>query len=159
VNFNVPNQWGSTGRPVLETVNVPILTYTIVYPGGDTQVVGNLEYRIPLAGPVSMTLFADGGVNGILRRSQLKLDPTGLEQLRRLFPIPSLRASLELARASNSAPRPSPGFEFVVLLPFVQPPFRLYWAVNPTLYANTFSAPRSPFHLPADFISSLPPLV
>jgi len=159
VNFNVPNQWGSTGRPVLETVNVPILTYTIVYPGGDTQVVGNLEYRIPLAGPVSMTLFADGGVNGILRRSQLKLDPTGLEQLRRQFPNASLSDSLELAPGSNFAPRTSTGIEFVVQLPIVQAPFRIYWAVNPTLYAHTVSAPRSTFQLPADFISSLPPLV
>jgi len=159
VNFNVPNQWGRTGQPVLQTVNVPILTYTIVYPGGDTQVVGNLEYRIPLAGPVSMTLFADGGVNGILRRNQLKLDPTGLEQLRRQFPNASLSDSLELAPGSNFAPRTSTGVEFVVQLPIVQAPFRIYWAVNPTLYAHTVAAPRSNFQLPADFISSLPPLV
>jgi len=159
VTFNVPNQFGSNGQVGTQTVNVPLLTYTIVYPGGDTQVVGNLEYRIPLAGPVSMTLFADGGVNGILRRSQLKLDPSGLEQLRRQFPNASLSDSLELAPGSNFAPRTSTGIEFVVQLPIVQAPFRIYWAVNPTLYAHTVTAPKSTFQLPADFISSLPPLV
>ena len=159
VTFNVPNRWGSTGQPALQTVNVPLLTYTIVYPGGDTQVIGNLEYRIPLAGPVSMTLFADGGVNGILRRSQLKLDPTGLEQLRRQFPNASLSDSLELAPGSNFAPRTSTGVEFVVQLPIVQAPFRIYWAVNPTLYAHTVTAPPSTFQLPADYVNSLPPLV
>jgi outer membrane protein insertion porin family len=159
VTFNVPNQLGSNGLAGTQTVNVPLLTYTIVYPGGDTQVVGNLEYRIPLAGPVSMTLFADGGVNGILRRSQLKLDPTGLEQLRRQFPNASISDSLELAPGSNFAPRTSAGIEFVVQLPIVQAPFRIYWAVNPTLYAHTVTAPKSTFQLPADYINSLPPLV
>lgn len=159
VTFNVPNQLGSAGQVGRQTVNVPLLTYTIVYPGGDTQVVGNLEYRIPLAGPVSMTLFADGGVNGILRRSQLKLDPTGLEQLRRQFPNASVSDSLELAPGSNFAPRTSTGIEFVVHLPIVQAPFRIYWALNPTLYAHTVTAPKSTFQLPADYINSLPPLV
>jgi outer membrane protein insertion porin family len=159
VSFNVPNQWASNGQAGTQTVNVPLLTYTIVYPGGDTQVVGNLEYRIPLAGPVSMTLFADGGVNGILRRSQLKLDPTGLEQLRRQFPNATLSDSLELAPGSNFAPRTSTGVEFVVQLPIVQAPFRIYWAVNPTLYAHTVTAPQSTYQLPADYINSLPPLV
>ena len=159
INFNLPNQWGSDGQAASQTVNVPLLTYTIVYPGGDSQVVGNVEYRIPLAGPVSMTLFADAGVNGILRRSQLKLDPTGLAQLRRQFPNASLSGSLELAPGSNFAPRTSTGVEFVVQLPIVQAPFRIYWAVNPTLYAHTVTAPKSTYQLPADYISSLPPLV
>src|SRR5579864_6330317 len=86
ITYNDPNQLNGGGTPISRTIGVPILTYTIVYPGGDTQVLGNAEYRIPLAGPVSMSLFFDAGVNGILRRSQLKLDPAGFDQLKTTFP-------------------------------------------------------------------------
>jgi outer membrane protein insertion porin family len=89
----------------------------------------------------------------------LKLDPTGLAQLRRQFPNASLSDSLELAPGSNFAPRTSTGVEFVVQLPIVQAPLRIYWAINPTLYAHTVTAPKSTYQLPADYISSLPPLV
>ena len=54
VSFSDPNQLSGTGQPVTRTIGVPLLSYTIVYPGGDTQIIGNVEYRIPLAGPVSM---------------------------------------------------------------------------------------------------------
>ena len=157
VTFNDPNQLGGTGQPISRTIGVPLLTYTIVYPGGDTQIIGNAEYRIPLAGPVSMSLFFDGGVNGILRRSQLKLDPSGYDQLQTTFPNISISNSLQLASGSNFAPRTSTGVEFIVQLPIVQAPFRVYWAFNPTLYSHVVSAPASSFYLSDTFKNSLPP--
>jgi outer membrane protein insertion porin family len=155
VSFNAPN----STAPATKTVPVPVLTNTIVYPGGDTQVVGNIEYRIPLAGPVSMSLFADVGVNGILRRSQLRLDSTGLEQLRTEFSGLKIGDTLQLAPGSNFLPRTSTGVEFVVHLPILQAPFRIYWAFNPTIYSQTVTAPKGYFQLPTDYINSLPPLV
>jgi outer membrane protein insertion porin family len=159
VSFQLPNTLSGTGSPLTRTLSVPLLTYTIVYPGGDTQIVGNAEYRIPLAGPVSMALFADFGVNGILRRSQLNLDPSGYSQLQSQFPNVSLSRSIVLAPGSNFSPRTSTGVEFVVRLPIVQAPFRLYWAVNPTLYSQQVTAPGGTFYLTDAVRNSLPPNV
>jgi len=157
VSFSDPNQLSGTGQPVTRTIGVPLLSYTIVYPGGDTQIIGNVEYRIPLAGPVSMSLFFDGGVNGILRRSQLKLDADGFNQLQTTFPNVSISNSLQLAPGSNFAPRTSTGVEFIVQLPIVQAPFRVYWAFNPTLYSHVVTAPSNAFYLSDTFKNSLPP--
>jgi outer membrane protein insertion porin family len=157
LSFSDPNQLGGTGTPITRSIGVPLLTYTIVYPGADTQIIGNAEYRIPLAGPVSMSLFFDAGLNGIIRRSQLKLDTGGYEQLQTTFPNRTISSSLQLAPGSNFAPRTSTGIEFVVQLPIVQAPFRVYWAFNPTLYSHTVTAPASSFYLSDTFKNSLPP--
>ena len=47
----------------------------MIFPGGDTQGVGNFEYRIPIVGPVTLALFSDAGMNKILRPSQLTMNP------------------------------------------------------------------------------------
>jgi outer membrane protein insertion porin family len=159
VTFNVPNSLSGSGTPISRTIGVPLLTYTIVYPGGDTQAIGNAEYRIPLVGPVSMSLFLDAGINGILRKSQLRLDSAGLAQLRSQFPNTSIGSSLQLAPGSNFAPRTSTGVEFIVQLPILQAPFRVYWAFNPSLYAHTVIAPNGTFYLSNTFKNSLPPNV
>lgn len=156
-SYYEPTQLDGTGSPSLKTITVPMLTYTIVYPGGDTQLVGNAEYRIPLAGPISMALFADAGVNGILRRNQLRLDAGGLSQLRSEFPNSNIGSSLQLLPGSNFAPRTSTGVEVVVQLPIVQAPFRVYWAYNPTLYSRTITAPASEYYLKDALRNSLPP--
>lgn len=159
VTFNIPNNLNGSGLPASRTIGVPLLTNTIVYPGGDTQAVGNAEYRIPLVGPVSMSLFFDAGINGILRKSQLKLDSAGLAQLRSQFPNTSISSALQLAPGSNFAPRTSLGVELVVQLPIVQAPFRIYWAFNPTRYSHTVTAPLGTFYLSDAFKNSLPPNV
>jgi outer membrane protein insertion porin family len=159
VTFNVPNNLNGSGSPISRTIGVPLLTNTIVYPGGDTQAVGNAEYRIPLVGPVSMSLFFDAGINGILRKSQLRLDAAGLAQLRSQFPNTSINSNLQLAPGSNFAPRTSTGVEFIVQLPILQAPFRIYWAFNPTVYSQTVTAPSGTFYLSDAFKNSLPPNV
>src|SRR6266851_867352 len=159
VAFNVPNNLNDSGLPISRTIGVPLLTNTIVYPGGDTQAVGNAEYRIPLVGPVSMSLFFDAGINGILRKSQLRLEESGLAQLRSQFPNTSINSTLQLAPGSNFAPRTSTGVEFIVQLPILQAPFRIYWAFNPNLYSHTVTAPNGTFYLSDAFKNSLPPNV
>src|SRR5205085_7131909 len=54
-------------------VTIPLPIYRITFPGGDTSMVSNVEYRIPLVGPVTLAIFADTGLNFALRSSQLKI--------------------------------------------------------------------------------------
>ncbi len=109
---------------------VPVLTYVATLPGGDVQTAGNVEYRIPIVGPVTAALFFDGGTDGIARPSALKLDPTGFANLTQQFPGANLKQQLSIAPNTNFRLRGSTGVEFVVQLPIVQAPFRVYYAYN-----------------------------
>jgi outer membrane protein insertion porin family len=125
-----PTSLDAGGNPRLRSLQIPVLTYQITFPGGDLQGVGNLEYRIPLVGPVSMALFLDAGSNGIVKRSGLQLNASGLQDLQNSFPAANLKGQLPLASGTNFKLRSSSGIEFVVQLPIVQAPFRLYYAYN-----------------------------
>ncbi|PYT60674.1 MAG: hypothetical protein DMG46_06910, partial [Acidobacteria bacterium] len=125
------------GQPTPRTVSVPVLGYTITFPGGDTQGYGNVEYRIPIIGNTFQTvLFFDGGTNGILRKGALRLDPTGFDNLNTSFPSAVTSGALDANRQLGIAPntnfrlRGSTGIEFVVQLPIIQAPFRVYYAYN-----------------------------
>jgi outer membrane protein insertion porin family len=123
------------GQPTQRTFNVPVLGYTISFPGGDMQSYGNFEYRIPIVGHyVTAGLFLDGGTNGILRQNALRLDPTGFTNLTTQFPnAPTdigLTRQLSIAQGTNFRLRGSTGIEFVVQLPIIQAPFRIYYAYN-----------------------------
>jgi len=123
------------------TLNVPVLVKTITFPGGDTQGVINLEYRIPIAGPVAMSLFNDIGTVGVLRKDALRLDPTGVENINRQFQLANQQAALQIAPGTNWKPRDSVGIEFIVNLPIVQAPFRIYYAYNPLRIHTILYAP------------------
>ncbi len=128
-------------RGGLGSLNVPLVVNTIVFPGGDIEGVGNLEYRIPIAGPVSVTLFADVGTTGVVDKGALRLDPTGVANINSQFPLVNQQAQLQLAPGSNFRPRASTGIEFNINLPIVQAPFRIYWAYNPVRFHQTIVAP------------------
>src|SRR6267143_732582 len=124
-----------SGGPSPRTVSVPVLGYTITFPGGDTQGFGNVEYRIPIVGStVQAVLFFDGGTNGILRKNALQLDKTGFTNLTTQFPTVQqdihLGRQLGIAPGTNFRLRGSTGIEFVVQLPIIQAPFRVYYAYN-----------------------------
>jgi outer membrane protein insertion porin family len=123
------------------SLNVPLVVNTIVFPGGDIQGVGNLEYRIPIAGPVAVTLFADAGTTGILNKGALRLDPTGVTNINSQFPLANEQAQLQIAPNTNFRLRVSTGIEVNVNLPIVQAPFRIYWAYNPLRVHETIVAP------------------
>src|SRR5438445_11868597 len=60
------------GQPTPRTVSVPVLGYTITFPGGDTQGYGNVEYRIPIIGITFQTVMCfDVGYHGIQRNGEL----------------------------------------------------------------------------------------
>ena len=128
-------------RGVVGSLNVPLVVNTIVFPGGDVQGVANFEYRIPIAGPVAATLFADVGSVGILNKGALRLDPTGIANINSQFPLLNQQAQLQIAPGTNFHPRASTGIEFNINLPIVQAPFRIYWAYNPVRFHQTIVAP------------------
>jgi outer membrane protein insertion porin family len=74
------------GQQGFSPVTQQIPVYQLIFPGGDTQVVTNFEYRIPIVGPVILAAFFDAGLNKISRPGQLKLNPTRVDELNNIFP-------------------------------------------------------------------------
>ncbi|MBI3483792.1 MAG: outer membrane protein assembly factor BamA, partial [Acidobacteria bacterium] len=158
ISFLDPQQLDAQGNPIRRFLPpVPVLDYVATTPGGDTQWVSNLEYRVPIVGPVSMSLFIDTGLNGIARKSQLQLDPKGVQSLRQQFPNTTINNRLDIASGSNFKFRSSAGLEFVVQLPVVNAPFRIYWAYNFLRYTDSVIEPKGDFYLSDDVRRSLPP--
>ena len=148
------------GQPTPRTISVPVLGYTISFPGGDTQAYGNLEYRIPIVGPVQAVLFFDGGTTGIFRKNALRLDPTGFGSLETQFPqattLAGLKQQLSIAPGTNFRPRASTGIEFVVQLPIIQAPFRIYYAYNINRLHSQIAAPAD-FINPSEYCDKIGP--
>jgi outer membrane protein insertion porin family len=100
---------------------------------------------------VSMDVFNDFGLNGVLRQSQLGLDPAALATLNQQFPnqdFPHLNVSpnLPIATGTNFRPHTSAGIEFVVFLPIVNAPFRFYYAYNYLRLNHTIVPPNGAYY-------------
>ena len=108
-------------------------SYQVTFPGGDTNIVGNFEYRIPLVGPVTLALFADAGIDKLLFPSQLHLNSGRLDQLNQEFPQAGFTGTAYIQPGSQKL-RSSVGLELQVLMPVVNAPFRVYWAYNPNRF-------------------------
>jgi outer membrane protein insertion porin family len=121
-------------------VSVPIPTYQIITPGGDTQVVSNLEYRIPLFGPLTLAPFFDVGMNKIMYTSQLRVNSDEVNSLNDQFPSAGFNDNVLIAPGTQAI-RTSVGLELSVVLPIVQAPFRIYWAYNPTTVEQILQPP------------------
>ena len=159
VDFTLTNPDGTAvlkdpNNPRQGAITIPLPVHRIIFPGGDTSLVGNLEYRIPLVGPVTLAPFVDLGIDAIMRPSQLQINADQLNTLNTTaFGCPALDASLncvggvsqafgkelKIVSASNWLPRVSTGLELQVIMPVVNAPFRIYWAINP-LRLDTFSS-------------------
>ncbi|HWQ55621.1 MAG TPA: outer membrane protein assembly factor BamA [Bryobacteraceae bacterium] len=120
------------------TQRVPI--YQAIYPGGDTQIVGNFEYRIPIVGPVNLAFFTDVGLNKILLTNQLKMDVSRTSELNDLFPQAGFDGRPRIGPGTQK-PRMSTGIELQVMLPVVNAPFRIYWAYNPLIVREYVQPP------------------
>jgi len=146
------------GVPTLQNVTETVPAYQIIFPGGDTQVVTNLEYRIPIFGPVTAALFVDAGDNRILLPSQLTMNPTEVSLLNAQYPQAAFNGKVVLAPGTEKV-RMSTGIEIQVVLPVVQAPFRVYWAYNPIRVEQNLQPPvvadRSFFPNNATFLNSL----
>jgi outer membrane protein insertion porin family len=143
-----------TSVPV--TMTVP--RYQLITPGGDTQVVGNFEYRIPIVGPVTLAVFTDAGLNKILRPSQLTMDPSRVLDLNNQFPQAGFDGKVRIAPGTERI-RVSTGLELQVMLPVVNAPFRLYWAYNPSVVREYLQPPivadRASFPNQQTFLNSV----
>jgi len=149
-----------TGSPVLgingSPVPIPTVTYQTSFPGGDTEFVGNLEYRIPVAPHVSLSIFGDAGATGALRQDQLQLNDAAYTTLSQQFAsTANISRNLQFQPGTNFKPRTSAGLEVVVQLPIVQAPFRLYWAYNFSRMAEIITAPPTLFPGPTTTLSDL----
>jgi outer membrane protein insertion porin family len=138
------------------TQNIPI--YQFISPGGDTSVVTNFEYRIPIFGPVWLAAFLDAGVNRLSRPGQLKINETRIDALNDLFPEAGFGPQARLLTASQAI-RSSTGLELQVLMPVVNAPFRIYWAYNPNIFSTVVQPPiatdRSTFPNQQSFVNSI----
>jgi outer membrane protein insertion porin family len=133
----VVNADGSIGsRAVTQTVP----TYQFTYAGGDTAVVFNYEYRIPIVGPVTLAPFFDAGVNRLTLPNQLGLNPERIAQLNALFPQSDFGKRAYIVPGTQK-PRVSAGLELQVLMPVVNAPFRLYWAYNLSTFNGSIQPP------------------
>ena len=150
VLFNLTNPDGTTvprdpTNPNLGPVQIPLPVYRLVSIGGDTSFTSNVEYRIPIAGPVSLHIFNDFGLTMNTLASQLQQSPLGQTTVTSpLYGCPVLINGactggqqvkfpflLKTVPGTNFVPRMSTGAEIAVLLPIVNAPFRLYYAYNP----------------------------
>ena len=128
------------GVPTLTPVTMTIPSYQLSFPGGDTNVQGNLEYRIPIVGPITLALFLDAGIDKLALPSQLKLNPGRVTQLNSEFPEAGFDGRAYIAPGTQKI-RASTGLELQVLMPVVNAPFRVYWAYNPLLFRGYLQPP------------------
>ena len=160
---NLTNPDGSTvlkdpSNPRLGPYQVPIPIASIVQPGGDLSLFGNVEYRISIVGPVTLAPFMDMGIDPIVRSSQLRINPGQLSDINNTpFGCPVLdialnciggekltfSGNLKPVAGSNWTPRMSTGLELQVMLPVINAPFRIYWAYNPLRLDSTATAPTA----------------
>ncbi len=68
-------------NPLRGTYNIQVPVSQITFPGGDAELVANLEYRITIAGPVALAPFLDVGIDPIVRQSQLRINSGQLTSL------------------------------------------------------------------------------
>ncbi len=125
-----------TGNPVNRLFD------DIVYVGGDTQAVMNLEYRIPIVGPITLAPFLDLGNSWVINRKQLQRELVDGEGNRRL-------EGVQFLPGTNSGIRASTGVEVNVVMPVLNAPFRLIFAYNPFRIDRGYIGPvtGSPFFI------------
>jgi outer membrane protein insertion porin family len=128
VTYLDPTRLNQAGQPTAVALSVPTLEFIPTRPGGDLKAYSNLEYRIPIAGPVELDMFHDAGINGILRNSELALDPSAVALLQENFPNAPTRP--QIISGTNFRPHTSVGLQLVVQLPIIGAPVRIYYAYN-----------------------------
>jgi outer membrane protein insertion porin family len=148
----------SGGSVVSSPVTMTVPSYQLITPGGDTQMLVNFEYRIPIVGPVILAPFFDAGVDKILRAGQLTMVDTRVNDLNASFPQAGFDGRVKIAPGTQKW-RASTGLELQVMLPVVNAPFRLYWAYNPSVVREYLQPPivadRSSFPNAATFANSV----
>ncbi len=148
----------SNGNAVWTNATMTIPIYQAIPIGGDTQMIGNFEYRIPIFGPVTLAAFFDAGWDRVTMPSQLTVSDSRLQQLNQQFPWAGFTNEIKIAPGTQRL-RTSTGLELQVILPVVNAPFRIYYAYNPTIYNGPVQQPivvdRSMFPNTATYFSAV----
>jgi outer membrane protein insertion porin family len=144
-----------SGAPIIDpttggtfTDNVPVYSSFITPVGGDTQVIYNIEYRIPIVGPVTLAPFFDIGRSWVWKKSQLRLAPTAVTNLYKFengaFRPMQPGEPVDLVPGTDKA-RATTGVELQVVLPVINAPFRLIFGYNPLRYEDVIVRPEGGF--------------
>ena len=165
VNFPLTNPDGSSvpvdpSNSRRGNVTIPIPVYQLIYTGGDTSLVSNAEYRIPIAGPVTIAAFVDAGWNFAIRQSQLALSDINVTELNQTrfgcggplnqsAPFTcgqtqqfTFTKDIHPLDGTNYITRMSTGLELQVIMPVVNAPFRIYYAYNPMRMDTSVKRPN-----------------
>ena len=129
-----------TGQPL-----PALVVDDIAWVGGDTSAVANIEYRIPLVGPITLAPFLDIGNSWVTDKDQLRrrdVDGDGNITFKPVRFLPG----------TNSGVRASTGVELQVIMPVINAPFRLIFAYNPLRINRAYQGPvaGTPFFLRED---------
>jgi outer membrane protein insertion porin family len=162
VNIQLTNPDGScvprdpTNPQLNQCLQIPLPIYGVASIGGDTNLTTNIDYRIPIAGPVMISFFDDFGIDTALNKGQLKQSPEGFASLTApIYGCPvfnngacqggipgsqvGFQENIRPISGTNFVPRMSLGSEISVIMPIINAPFRLYYAYNPLrLYETPF---------------------
>jgi outer membrane protein insertion porin family len=131
-----------TSTPVLDANEKPItdprtglekITRSLNPIGGDATGLFSGEYRIPIAGPLSLSAFYDIGISSITDYAGLNVFGTNTTN--------------SLVASSNHVLRSSTGLEVSFMMPMVNAPFRLIFALNPQVYNSTILVGTTPFNI------------
>jgi outer membrane protein insertion porin family len=112
------------GNPLIDfNTGLPLRRDYVQPIGGDLSLLGQTEYRIPIAGPVSLALFADVGYCTITQPNKLGFSDT---------------TEVFLLSRSDHKVRSCTGVELQFMLPMINAPFRLIFSYNPNTYSDVF---------------------
>jgi outer membrane protein insertion porin family len=92
----------------------------------------NFEYRIPIAGPLSLAAFYDAGLDRVSRESSLGNFGA---------------VKVQVVDSTNDVVRGSTGLEIQFILPVVSAPFRLIFAYNPQVLDTSVMVGSSLMHI------------
>ena len=137
-----------TNPQLNQCIQVPIPVYGIASIGGDTSLLANAEYRIPIVSSLTFSFFTDFGMDMVLNHGQLKQSPEGFASLTApLYGCPvynngscqggipgsevGFQRNIRPISGTNVLPRMSVGGELSIIMPIVNAPFRIYYAYNP----------------------------
>jgi outer membrane protein insertion porin family len=127
-------QYDSLGNPIIDPkTGLRKVSQSTPFPvGGDTVMIANFEYRIPIAGPLSVAGFYDIGLARTSRKKSMgRFEAT----------------SVDIVGNTNNTMRGSTGIEMQFILPVVSAPFRLIFAYNPQRLNDDFTVSNTVYHL------------
>ncbi len=126
-------RYDASGYPIIDLkTGLPRVDHNITSVGGDTMGIANFEYRIPIAGPLSLAAFYDVGISRVTRMQSLGSFGA---------------SSVELIGSTNNLLRGSTGMEVQFMLPVVSAPFRLIFAYNPQILDKVIQVGDTPFYI------------